>query len=80
MKFFEKNSQSVANVFENKLDQVVEKYSDLILCLFGFVRATKFRYSSKFSECAQNVLAKSCLPCRCVCKPKKIAEREKVRA
>ena len=46
--FFEKNSLSVAKVFENKLDQVVEKYSDLILRLFAFVRATKFRYSSKF--------------------------------
>ena len=53
----------VVKVFENKFGQVVEKSSDLILCLFGFVKATKFRDSSEYSQCVQNVLAKSCLPC-----------------
>ena len=43
-----------------------EKSSHLILCLFGFVKATKFRDSSEFSECVQNVLAKSCLPGQCL--------------
>ena len=38
--------------------------SDLILCLFGFVKATKFRDSSEYSQCVQNVLAKSWLPCQ----------------
>ena len=50
---------------ENKLGQVVEKSSDLILCLFGFVKATKFGDSSDFLECVQNVLSKSCLTCQC---------------
>ena len=52
-----------------KFGQVVEKPSDLILCLFGFVKATKFRDSSKYSQCVQNVLAKSCLPCQILYKP-----------
>ena len=66
------------NVFENKFGQVVEKPSDLILCLFGFVKATKFRDSSEYSQCVQNVLAKSCLPCQILHKPKKfLAERGK---
>ena len=63
---------------KNKFGQVVGKSSDLILCLFGFVKATKFRDSSEFSECVQNDLAKSCLPCqRLYVNQKKIfAERE----
>ena len=39
--------------------------SELFLCLFGFMKATKFRDSSKFLDCVQNVWAKSCLPCHC---------------
>ena len=57
-------------VFENKFGQVVEKPSEVILCLFGFVKATKFRDSSEYSQCVQNVLAKSCLPCQILYKPK----------
>ena len=38
-------------VFENKISQVVEKAPDLILCLFGFVKTTKFRVLNEFSEC-----------------------------
>ena len=73
-----KNSPTVAKLFENKFGQVIEKSSDLILCLFGFVKATKFRDSSEYSQCVQNVLAKSCLPCQILYKPKKIfAERGK---
>ena len=33
--------------------------------VFGFLKATKFIDSSEFSVCVQNVLSKSCLPCRC---------------
>ena len=50
--------------------QVVGTLSDLILFLFGFVKATKFRDSSEYSQCVQNVLAKSCLPCQILYKPK----------
>ena len=57
------NSLTVAKVFKNKFDQVVEKPSDLILCLFGFVKAMKFRDSCEYSQCVQNVLAQSCLLC-----------------
>ena len=67
--------------FENKFGQVVENSSDLIFCLFGFVRATKFRDSSEFSECVQNVSVKSCLPSQCLyvnkCTAKKIMQRAK---
>ena len=62
---------TVANVFENKFGQVVEKPSDLILCLFGFMKATKIRDSSENTQCVQNVLAKSCLPSQILYKPKK---------
>ena len=58
-------------VFENKFSQVVEKPSNLVLCLFGFMKATKFRDSSEYSQCVQNVLTKSCLPCQILYKPKK---------
>ena len=57
------NSPTVAKEFENKFGQVVEKLSDVILCLFGCVKAAKFRDSSEYSQWVQNVLAKSCLPC-----------------
>ena len=57
------NSPTLAKEFENKFGQVVEKLSDVILCLFGFVKATKFRDSSEYSHGVQNVLAESCLPC-----------------
>ena len=40
------------------------KTSDLILCLFGLMKATKSRDSSEYSQCVQNVLAKGCLPCQ----------------
>ena len=56
-------------VFENKFGKVVEKSSDFILCLFGFVKATKFRDSSEYSQCVQDVLAKSYLPCQILYKP-----------
>ena len=49
------NFPTVAKHFENKFDQVVEKPSDLILCLFGFMKETKFRDSSEYSQCVQNV-------------------------
>ena len=43
--------------------QVVNnKSSDFFLCLFGVVKATKFRNSSEYSDCICNVRAKSCLP------------------
>ena len=35
-----------------------------VLCLFGFVEAAKFRDLGEFSDCLQNVWAKSCLPCQ----------------
>ena len=44
------NSPVIAKVFENKFGQVVEKPSDLILCLFSFVKATKFRDSSEYYQ------------------------------
>ena len=65
-------SPTIAKVLENKFRQVVEKPPDLILCLFGFVKATKFRDSSEYSQCVQIVLAKSCLPCQILYKQKKI--------
>ena len=71
-------SPTIAKVLENKFRQVVEKPSNLILCLFGFVKATKFRDSSEYSQCVQTVLAKSCLPCQILYKQKKFfAERGK---
>ena len=36
-----------------KFGQVVEKSFNFFLCLFGFMRAMKFRDSSKFSVCIQ---------------------------
>ena len=49
---------TIEKVFENKFGQVVEKPSDLILCLFSFMKATKSRDSSEYSQCVQNVLGK----------------------
>jgi len=56
---------TVVKIFENKFGQVVEKSFDFVLCLFGFVEATKFRDSSEYSDCVQNVWAKSCFSCQC---------------
>ena len=54
------------------------KTSVLILCLLGFRKATKFRDSREFSECVQNVLTKSCLPCQCLhVTPKKVSRARK---
>ena len=39
----------------NKFGQVVEKSFESVLCLFGFVKAAKFRDSSGCSDCIQNV-------------------------
>ena len=49
------NSPTVVKVFENKFGQVVEKSFESVLCLFGFVKAAKFRDSSEYSYCIQNV-------------------------
>jgi len=49
------NSPTVVKVFENKFGQVVEKSFEFVLCLFGFVKAAKFRDSSEYSDCIQNV-------------------------
>jgi len=57
------NSPTVVKVFENKFGQVVEESLESVLCLCGFVKAAKFRDSSEYSDCIQNVWAKSCLPC-----------------
>jgi len=58
------NSPTVVKVFGNKFGRVVEKSFESVLCLIGFVKAAKFRYSSEYSDCIQNVCAKSCLPCQ----------------
>ena len=58
------NSPTVVKVSENKFGQVVEKSFESVLCLFGFVKAAKLRDSSEYSDCIQNVQAKSCLPCQ----------------
>jgi len=58
------NSPTVVKVFVNKFGQVVEKSFESVLCLFGFVKAAKFRDSSEYSDCIQNVWRKSCLPCQ----------------
>ena len=43
--------------------EVVEKSSDFIFCLFDFVKATKLRDSSEFSECVEIALAKILAEC-----------------
>ena len=58
------HSPTVVKVFENKFGQVVAKSFEFVLCLFGFVKAAKFRDLSEYSDCIQNVCAKSCLPCQ----------------
>jgi len=45
-----KNSLTVVKVCKNKFGQVEEKSFELVLCLFGFVKATKFRDSSECSD------------------------------
>ena len=57
--------------YRKSIRKQIRPSSNLILCLFGFVKATKFRDSSEYLQCVQNVLAKSCLPCRILYKPKK---------
>jgi len=49
------NSPTVVKVLENKLGHVVEKSFESVLCLFGFVKAAKFRDLSEYSDCVQNV-------------------------
>ena len=49
------NSPIVGKVFENKFGQVVEKSFESVLCLFSFVKVAKFRDSSEYSDCMQNV-------------------------
>jgi len=69
------NSPTVVKVFENKFGQVVEKSFEFVLCLFGFVKATKFRDSSEYSDCIQKFCARSCLPCQILyIKQKKILQ------
>ena len=58
------NSPTVVKDCENKFGQVVEEFFKSVLCLFGFVKAAKFRDSSEYSDCIQNVWAKSYLPCQ----------------
>ena len=52
------NSLTIAKVFKNKFSQVVEKPSDLILCLFGFVKATKANIRSAFKMIWQRVASR----------------------
>jgi len=56
------NSLTIMKVFENKFSQAVEESFEL--CLFGFIKAAKFRDSSEYLDCIQNVWAKSCLSCQ----------------
>jgi len=49
------NSPTVVKVFENKFGQVVEESFESVLCLFGFMKAAKFRDSSEYSDCIQIV-------------------------
>ena len=49
------NSPTVVKVFENKFGQVVEKSFESVICLFGFLKAAKFRDLSECSDCIQNV-------------------------
>jgi len=57
-------SSTVEKVFENKFGHFVEKSFESVLCFFGFVKAVKFRDSSEYSDCIQNVWAKTRLPCQ----------------
>ena len=59
-----RSSPTVVKVFENKFGQVVEKSFEFVFCLFGFVKATKFRDSSEYTDCVQNVRAKKYFPCQ----------------
>ena len=49
------NSSTIVKVLENKFGQVLEK------C---FVEAKKFRDSSEYLDCAEDILPKSCLSCQ----------------
>ena len=49
------NCPTVIKVLENKFGQVVEESFESVLCLFGFVKAAKFRDSSEYSDCVQIV-------------------------
>jgi len=49
------NSPAVVKVFENKFGRVVEKSFESVVCLFGFVKAAKFRDSSEYSDYVPNV-------------------------
>jgi len=49
------NSTIIVKVFKNKFGRVVEKSFESVLCLFGFVKAAKFRDSSEYSDCVQIV-------------------------
>jgi len=49
------NSPTVVKLFENKFGQAVEKSFESVLCLFGFVKAAKFRDLNEYSDCIQNV-------------------------
>jgi len=48
------NSPTVVKVFEHRFGQVLEKSFESILCVFGFMKAAKFRDSSEYSDCVQN--------------------------
>ena len=65
-------------VFENKFGQIVEKSFDFVLCFFGFVEAKKFRDSSEYSDCVQNVVQRVASLINVICKAKFfLAERKK---
>ena len=73
-----KNFAKFVKVFENKVGQVVDKSFDFVLCLFGVVEGMKFRDSSEYLDCVQNIWEKSCLPCQILyIANKNFAEREK---
>ena len=54
-KNFAKAALKSIRLSQNKFGQVVENPFDFFLCSFGFVKANKFRDSSEFSNCVQNV-------------------------
>ena len=59
-------------VFANKFGQVVEKSFDFVLCFFGFVEAKKFRDSSEYSDCVQNVVQRVASPINVISDVKQI--------
>jgi len=54
-KNFAKDHLTILKVFENKYGHNEEKSFDFVLCLFGFVKATKLRGSSEYADCGKNV-------------------------